>query len=109
MHYHRILFDKYHPGYFGKVSMRYFHRLWNTLYCSIVNINKLWSLVSQEIKAKASPTNASMIDVIQFSCFKVLGKGVLPQSMPIVVKAKIVLKTAEEKIKEAGGAIVFTT
>ncbi|KAL7196919.1 hypothetical protein ACSBR1_036853 [Camellia fascicularis] len=81
MHYHRILFDKYHPGYFGKVK----------------------------IKAKASPTNAPMINVIQFGCFKVLGKGVLPQSMPIVVKAKIILKTAEEKIKEAGGTIVFTT
>merc|ERR1711862_240257 len=26
-HHHRILFDKYHPGYFGKVGMRYFHIL----------------------------------------------------------------------------------
>ena len=24
-HHHRIHFDKYHPGYFGKVGMRYFH------------------------------------------------------------------------------------
>ncbi|KAI7997380.1 60S ribosomal protein L27a-2 [Camellia lanceoleosa] len=62
-----------------------------------------------EIKAKASLTNAPMIDVTQFGYFKVLGKGVLPQSMLIVVKAKIVLKTVEKKIKEAGCAVVFTT
>jgi len=24
-HHHRTNFDKYHPGYFGKVGMRYFH------------------------------------------------------------------------------------
>ena len=23
--FHRILFDKYHPGYFGKVGMKTFH------------------------------------------------------------------------------------
>ncbi|KAI8001386.1 GDSL esterase/lipase [Camellia lanceoleosa] len=38
----------------------------------------------------------------------VYGKGVLPQSMPIVVKAKIVSKSAEKKTKEACGAVVFT-
>merc|ERR1711861_337 len=25
-HHHRINFDKYHPGYFGKVGMRHFNR-----------------------------------------------------------------------------------
>ena len=24
-HHHRIMMDKYHPGYFGKVGMRVFH------------------------------------------------------------------------------------
>merc|ERR1712189_61803 len=28
-HHHRILFDKYHPGYFGKVGMRFFHKAMN--------------------------------------------------------------------------------
>ncbi|KAI4382459.1 hypothetical protein MLD38_008422 [Melastoma candidum] len=56
MHHHRILFDKYHPGYFGKV----------------------------------------------------LGKGVLPANQPVVVKAKLVSKNAEKKIKENGGAVVLT-
>ncbi|MBA0798733.1 hypothetical protein Gohar_009293 [Gossypium harknessii] len=49
-----------------------------------------------------------MIDVTQFGYFKVLGKGVLPQNQPMVVKAKLVSKTAEKKIKEAGGAVVLT-
>ncbi|GLJ52055.1 hypothetical protein SUGI_1107090 [Cryptomeria japonica] len=66
MHHHRILFDKYHPGYFGKV------------------------------------------DVTQHGYFKVLGKGELP-SQPLVVKAKLISKLAEKKIKEAGGAVLLTS
>ncbi|KAJ6323657.1 hypothetical protein OIU76_011029 [Salix suchowensis] len=49
-----------------------------------------------------------MIDVTQFGYFKVLGKGCLPEMQPIVVKAKLISKTAEKKIKEAGGAVVLT-
>ncbi|CAN7043110.1 unnamed protein product [Brassica oleracea var. botrytis] len=69
-------------GYFGKVGMRYFHKLRNKFYCPIVNLDKLWSLV--------------------------LGKGHLPEGKPFVVKAKLISKTAEKKIKEAGGAVVLT-
>ncbi|MCL7050699.1 hypothetical protein MKW94_020886, partial [Papaver nudicaule] len=108
MHHHRILFDKYHPGYFGKVGMRYFHKLRNKFHCPIVNIDKLWSLVPQEVKDKASADKAPVIDVTQFGYFKVLGKGVLPDNQPIVVKAKLISKTAEKKIKQAGGAVVLT-
>ena len=111
MHHHRILFDKYHPGYFGKVGMRYFHRLRNKFHCPIVNLDKLWSLVPQEVKDKAAAakggSEAPLLDVTQFGYFKVLGKGVLP-SQPLVVTAKLISKTAEKKIKEAGGAVVLT-
>ncbi|RDX76496.1 60S ribosomal protein L27a-3, partial [Mucuna pruriens] len=105
MHHHRILFDKYHPGYFGKVGMRYFHKLRNKFHCPIVNIDKLWSLLPQEAKDNASADKAPLLDVTQFGYFKVLGKGVLPQNQPLVVKAKLVSKIAEKKIKEAGGAV----
>nr|POE95900.1 dead-box atp-dependent rna helicase 30 [Quercus suber] len=108
MHHHRILFDKYHPGFFGKVGMRYFHRLRNKFHCPIVNLDKLWSLVPQEARDKASKDSAPLIDVTQFGYFKVLGKGVLPENQPVVVKAKLVSKIAEKKIKEAGGAVVLT-
>ncbi|KAJ3673646.1 hypothetical protein LUZ60_005638 [Juncus effusus] len=108
MHHHRILFDKYHPGYFGKVGMRYFHKLRNKFYCPTVNVDKLWSLVPEDVKAKANGEAAApMIDVSQFGYFKVLGKGLLP-TQPIVVKAKIISKIAEKKIKAAGGAVVLT-
>ncbi|BAT99487.1 60S ribosomal protein L27a-3-like [Vigna umbellata] len=110
MHHHRILFDKYHPGYFGKVGMRYFHKLRNKFHCPIVNIDKLWSLLPQEAKDKAlkSKDTAPVIDVTQHGYFKVLGKGVLPENQPFVVKAKLISKIAEKKIKEAGGAVVLT-
>ncbi|KAL2482516.1 60S ribosomal protein L27a-3 [Forsythia ovata] len=110
MHHHRILFDKYHPGYFGKVGMRYFHKLRNKFFCPTVNIDKLWSLVPAEVQAQAqkSKDSAPVIDVTQLGFFKVLGKGVLPPAQPVVVKAKLISKIAEKKIKEAGGAVVLT-
>ncbi|KAL8123420.1 large ribosomal subunit protein uL15x-like [Apium graveolens] len=108
MHHHRILFDKYHPGYFGKVGMRYFHKLRNKFYCPIVNIDKLWSMVPQDAKESVGDdkSKAPVLDVTQLGYFKVLGKGSV--SKPIVVKAKLVSKIAERKIKEAGGAVVLT-
>ncbi|EAZ40640.1 hypothetical protein OsJ_25107 [Oryza sativa Japonica Group] len=108
MHHHRILFDKYHPGYFGKVGMRYFHRLRNKFYSPAVNVERLWSMVPAEQAAKAAGAGkAPLLDVTQFGYFKVLGKGLLPEK-PIVVKAKLISKVAEKKIKAAGGAVVLT-
>ncbi|KAK2989738.1 hypothetical protein RJ640_030231 [Escallonia rubra] len=102
MHHHRILFDKYHPGYFGKVGMRYFHRLRNKFHCPIVNVERLWSMVPQEVREKAAGSGAApVLDVTQLGYFKVLGKGVMNSAQPIVVKAKLISKTAEKKIKEA--------
>nr|GMD16639.1 60S ribosomal protein L27a-3 [Ipomoea batatas] len=80
----RIGKHRKHPGGRGNagVGMRYFHKLRNKFYCPIVNVDKLWSMV--------------------------LGKGVLPSNQPVVVKAKLVSKIAEKKIKEAGGAVLLT-
>ncbi|KAJ6812715.1 putative 60S ribosomal protein L27a-3 [Iris pallida] len=106
MHHHRILFDKYHPGYFGKVGMRYFHRLRNKFHCPTLNVDRLGSLVPESVSAE--PGSAPVVDVTQFGYLKVLGKGMLPEGRPVVVKAKLVSKTAEKKIKAAGGAVVLT-
>ncbi|PWA47173.1 Pentatricopeptide repeat-containing protein [Artemisia annua] len=108
MHHHRILFDKYHLCYFGKVGIRYFHMLRNKFHCPIVNVDKLWSMVPQDAKEKSYADKVLVVDVTQFGCFKVLGKGVVPLTHPMVVKAKLISKTAEKKIKEAGGAVVLT-
>lgn len=90
-HHHRILFDKYHPGYFGKVGMRRFHLKRNTQFCPSINLDKLWSLVSEEERKKAEAAKdgkALVIDITQAGFFKLLGSGSLP-SIPVVVKAKV--------------------
>jgi hypothetical protein len=33
--------DKYHPGYFGKVGMRYFHRQLNPFWKPVINLDKV--------------------------------------------------------------------
>ncbi|KAG1677435.1 hypothetical protein FOA52_001890 [Chlamydomonas sp. UWO 241] len=105
-HHHRIMMDKYHPGYFGKVGMRHYHLNKNQYHCPIVNIDKLWALVGEEARtaAAADKSVAAVIDVTKFGIFKVLGKGELPKQ-PVVVRAKFVSKLAEAKIKAAGGCV----
>ena len=52
-HHHRILFDKYHPGYFGKVGMRYFHKKGNLAFCPSLNLDKIWTLLPEVRAARA--------------------------------------------------------
>ena len=87
--------------------MRHFHLNKHGAHCDTINVDKLWSLVSAEDKAKTGKDKAIQVDVTKLGFFKVLGKGKLPNT-PIVVKARFVSKTAEEKIKAAGGAVVLT-
>jgi ribosomal protein L15 len=123
--------DKYHPGYFGKVGMRYFHKQKNPFWKPATNIEKvsiahgkelhitlapaltnlllqLWSLVPTEQREKflsgKSQDTAPVIDLLSFGYAKLLGKGRLPK-IPIVVKARYVSAEAEKKIKEAGGVV----
>merc|ERR1712166_1264787 len=44
MHHHRINFEKYHPGYFGKKGQRHFHLQKNQYYKPTVNLDKIWNL-----------------------------------------------------------------
>lgn len=109
-HHHRILFDKYHPGYFGKMGMRHFHHTKNKDFCPTVNLDLLWTLVSEQQRTSAAQSKSGkvpVIDVTKAGYFKVLGKGKLP-SQPMIVKAKFFSRRAEEKIKGVGGACVLT-
>merc|ERR1712126_229937 len=107
MHHHRINFDKYHPGYFGKVGMRNFHARPNQRFCPVLNVDKLWSLVTEQTRLHyENRKKAPVIDVVRAGNFKVLGKGVLPKQ-PVIVKAKFFSKKAEKKIKEVGGCCVL--
>merc|ERR1719445_2363682 len=76
-HHHRINFDKYHPGYFGKVGMRNFHVHPNNpnQYCPGINLDKLWSLVSEQtrVKYEGNTKKAPVIDISRAGYFKVPG------------------------------------
>ena len=108
-HHHRILFDKFHPGYFGKVGMRYFHKTNNQFHCPTINVEKLWALLPEGTyeAAKKQSGKAPVLDLTDKGYFKVLGKGRLPD-VPLIVKAKFFSKDAEKKIKAAGGAALLT-
>jgi len=110
LHHHRTNWDKYHPGYFGKVGMKYYHYTKNRYFEPSINLDKLWSLVSEQTRlnyAKKTDGTAPIIDVTKAGYFKVLGKGVLPKQ-PVIIKAKLFSRIAEEKIREAGGVALLT-
>ena len=57
-----------HPGYFGKVGMRYFHQKKNTTHCPTVNLDKLWTLVSEQTRlnyGKKPEGPAPIIDCVR--------------------------------------------
>ena len=89
--------------------MRYYHKTQNKFFCPTVNIDHLWTLVSDETRHEAAKQDnkVPVIDVSDKGFFKVLGKGRLP-SQPVIVKAKYFSRKAEEKIKAVGGACVLT-
>ena len=80
-----------------------------------MNLDKLWTLVSEEsyrlakerTSKEGDKAKAVVIDCTKAGYFKVLGKGELPK-LPIIVKAKLFSKIAEKRIKAVGGACVLT-
>ncbi|CAK9042153.1 unnamed protein product, partial [Durusdinium trenchii] len=74
-HHHRINFDKYHPGYFGKVGMRNFHLIKHGKVIPIVNVERLWSLVSEKTREyyKDKTDKAPVIDVMKAGYMKARG------------------------------------
>jgi large subunit ribosomal protein L27Ae len=70
-------FDKYHPGYFGKVGMRHFHLTRNAHWRPIINVDKLWTLVPEEEKKGLTESSdvVPVIDTLAHGYGKVLGTG----------------------------------
>merc|ERR1711973_757070 len=87
-HHHKIYMNRFHPGYFGKITMRYYNMEKVKYYCPTINVETLWSLVGEEVrqKYKDNKKEAPVIDVTKHGFFKVLSKGTLPDQ-PIVVRA----------------------
>mmetsp|Transcript_28474 Transcript_28474/g.59528 ORF Transcript_28474/g.59528 Transcript_28474/m.59528 type:complete len:162 (+) Transcript_28474:3574-4059(+) len=105
-HHHKILFDKYHPGYFGKHGMRCFRNTKQKSYCPIINIDKAYSLISQAKNMKKDNINGLVnLNLSNVGAFKILGKGKIP-TIPLVIKAKFFSKKAEYKIRKSGGSCI---
>ena len=64
LHHPRINFDNYHPGYFGKVGMRYDHLKRNQSLCPPVNLDKLWTLVSEQTQVNAAKNKTGAAPII---------------------------------------------
>ncbi|KAA0192758.1 hypothetical protein HAZT_HAZT006043 [Hyalella azteca] len=106
-HHHRIHFDKYHPGYFGKVGIRNYHQKSpDMLYTSLTLVypsGRYENTRSMSVNMYAN----TLVHIGMSGFYKVLGKGRLPKQ-PIIVKAKYFSLKAEKKIKAAGGMCVLT-
>jgi large subunit ribosomal protein L27Ae len=91
--------------------MRNFHVHSNRVnqYCPSINLDKIWSLVSEQTREKyaTNEKKAPVIDITVARFFKVLGKGNLP-TQPVIIKARFFSKVAEKKIKEVRGACILT-
>jgi large subunit ribosomal protein L27Ae len=104
--------DRYHPGYFGKLGNRFFHKPSYYGFCPTINVDKVWTLLSEhhrDLLAKGAEKSdkVPVIDVTRHGFHKVLGSGVLPKR-PVIVKARFFSEEAEKKIKEVGGVCVLT-
>lgn len=84
----RTNFDKYHPGYFGKVGMRRFHLTRNLQWRPIINVDKLWTLVPAEEKEGLTESSevVPVIDTLRHGYGKVLGNGQCVSCMRLVIR-----------------------
>ena len=85
-HHHRINFDKYHPGYFGKVGMRNFHVHPNNanLYQPGINLDKLWSLVSEQTRSVDRLHSYDGL-VLTFNIFLGLSTPLRPRRLQLLI------------------------
>ena len=63
-HHHRTNIDKYHPGYFGKVGMRYFHKTQNQFWKPTINLEK----VSREKFVTKLPQQRGLVRLVNDQC-----------------------------------------
>jgi len=104
-HHHRINFDKYHPGYFGKLGMRHYHKTANMHWKPTINLNQLAALIPADQRAAAKKGKAlPVVDLLSHGYAKLLGNGL---ATACIVKARYVSEKAERKLKKIGGAVVL--
>lgn len=122
----------------SQLGMRNYHLRRNTKWCPTLNLDKLWTLVSEQtrLKYKDSENKVPVIDLVKAVSvnrkllrklnFKILycNHISIPYSIlqgyykllgkgrlpkqPVIVKAKFFSKLAEDKIKAVGGVCVLS-
>ncbi|KAL0230698.1 hypothetical protein PCE1_004254 [Barthelona sp. PCE] len=98
-------FDRYHPGFFGKIGIPVYHRNKNHTFCPVLNLEKLMSVLSVEQRTEIQKSEKiPVIDITKAGYYKLLGKGLAP-TRPVIVRARFVSAVAEKKIVAAGGAV----
>ena len=103
LHHHRILMDRFHPGYYGKVGIRTIHYKKNANWCPTVNLDTLSTFLTPE---QTASKDVPVVNVLDHGYFKVLGRGTVSRAM--IVKARLFSNKAEERIKKAGGKCVLS-
>ncbi|KAA6382836.1 MAG: putative ribosomal protein L27A [Streblomastix strix] len=102
--HHRTLFSRYHPGYVGKFGQRHIRLLKTRLWRPAINIDKLWSLVSEQKRKNIPEGKMPVIDCMRAGYYKVLGTGKLPK-IPVCIRAKFFSSIAKKKILAVGGKV----
>ena len=103
-HQHRINFDKYHPGYFGKVGMRHYNKNNNHSWKPTINLDQLRALIPVAQRTAKKGEALPVVDLLAHGYAKLLGNGTAPAC---IVKARYVSERAEKKLQRQGGAIVL--
>uniref|UniRef100_A0A8D0UVC5 Large ribosomal subunit protein uL15 n=1 Tax=Sus scrofa TaxID=9823 RepID=A0A8D0UVC5_PIG len=91
---HRLNFDQYHPDYSGKVGVSHYHLIGNKGFCPPGNLDKLWSLVSGQIRVNAAKNKTGIAPTTD---------GKLPKQH-VTLKAKFFSRRAEIKNEGAGSS-----
>lgn len=77
---------------------------------TITNVGNLWALAGEQAymdakkRVESNDKKAVVLDLKEKGYSKVLGKGTLPK-IPLIVRAQFVSKSAERKIRAAGGIV----
>ena len=61
-HHHRTNIDKYHPGYFGKVGMRYFRKTQNQFWKPTINLEKVSTMIAGSLLEEGYGISALSMD-----------------------------------------------
>lgn len=100
-------FMRYHPDYFGKRGMTFYHIKKNAEYAKQISASKIWSLIPESQRNElVNSDKVPVINVRNFGYHVVVG-GELSLKRPIVLKARYVTTAAVEEVEKYGGKVIL--